>query len=160
MITLVNLKKLRFVTLLFGILVSWTATIKAFINFYNIEGTIFKIKDCLIPNPVVTPCFWGSLAFFLAAIWAYKLKNKESLRKENYFLYFMAGSFVFAWSNFVIELIGVTPKPGSIIAPCPATTSSPFTGACFFGSILFTFSLILTYWAIIVSRNSNRRQTA
>ncbi len=144
-----NIKLARFLVLVAGVGVSWFATITNFVAFYNIEGTIFKIKDCLLPNPVVTPCFWGALAFVFAAIWSYKLYKKENLKHEKYFLYFMVGCVLFAWSNFTIELMGVTPKPGAIVAPCPATTSSPFVSPCFFGSVLFTFGMALTY---IISR--------
>jgi hypothetical protein len=138
-------KKARLVVLVLGIFVSWYAVIKAFISFYNIEGTIFKIKDCLLPNPVTTPCFWGALAFFAATVWAYKMFAMNEAKKEKYFLFFMIGSVLFAWTNFMIELKGVTPKPGSLIAPCPATAANPFLSPCFFGSILFSLSLILTY---------------
>lgn len=135
----------RLVVLLLGVFVSWTTTIQAFINFYNLEGTIFKIKDCVIPNPIVTPCFWGSLAFAGGLVWAYKKYKSEKVTSEKYFFYFMIAANIFAWSNFAIELKGITPEPGALVAPCPTTATSPFLSACFFGSVLFTLSLIATY---------------
>jgi len=138
-----NAYVLRVIVLLGGIAVSWTAVINAFVNFYNIEGTIFKIKDCVIPNPITTPCFWGALAFLGGTYWAYKLYKSKN-KSERYFLYFMIFCILFAWINFVIELRGVTPKPGALIAPCPAAPYGPFLSPCFFGSILFTLSFLLT----------------
>jgi hypothetical protein len=137
------LRKLRIVFLLLGVFVSWFATLSAFREFYGYEGTIFKIRDCVIPNPVTTPCFWGALAFAGGLVWAYKRYGSETKKFEKNFLYFMIFSIIFAWSNFVIELRGVEPKPGSLIAPCQAS-ANPFTSACFFGSILFTLSFLTT----------------
>ena len=148
------LKQIRVAMLLLGVFVSWKTTLDAFFAFYRLEGTLFKVRDCVIPNPVTTPCFWGALAFFIALIWAYKQLGKEDKKTEKYFLYFMIASVIFAWSNFIIELIGVTPPEGSLIAPCPATASSPFLSACFFGSILFSFSLITTY--LIVKKHNKK----
>lgn len=142
-------KKIRVGILILGVLVSWYATLFAFFDFYQNEGTIFKIKDCILPNPVTTPCFWGALAFLVALIMAVKTLKKSSVKFERYFMYFMIACVIFAWGNFVIELRGVEPKPGAIITPCPASGKNPFLSPCFFGSILFTTSLLLSH---IISR--------
>lgn len=147
----IDYRILRVLTIVAGVIVSWYATISAFINFYDFEGTIFKIKDCVLPNPVVTPCFWGSLAFFIALVWAYKLHNKASLRGEKYFFYFMILCVLFAWSNFAVEFKGIEPPSGSIVAPCPANKTNPFLTPCFFGSIIFTISFFVSH---LIVRNS------
>ena len=141
---LIGYKKTRVGALVLGVLVSFYATITAFANFYQYEGTIFKIKDCILPNPVTTPCFWGALAFLAAFILAVKNLKKSSAKFEKYFMYFMVACVLFAWGNFAIELKGVEPTPGALIAPCPASGKNPFLTPCFFGSILFTASLILS----------------
>lgn len=143
-----NAYVLRVILLLAGIAVSWVAVINSFVNFYNVEGTIFKIKDCLIPNPITTPCFWGALAFLGGTMWAYKLHKNSNIKKEKYFFYFITFCILFAWSNFAIELRGVTPKPGAIIAPCPAAPYGPFLSPCFFGSILFTLTFLLNFYVL------------
>lgn len=137
------LRKMRVVFLFLGVLVSWYATISSFIKFYSYEGTIFRIKDCVIPNPVTTPCFWGALAFAGGLVWAYQKFGKETKKFEKNFLYFMIFSIIFAWSNFAIELKGIKPNPGALFTVC-VPTGSPFTSACFFGSILFTLSFLAT----------------
>jgi hypothetical protein len=140
-----TLRTTRFLIMLAGVFVSWSTTVDAFLNFYRIEGTIFKIKDCAVPNPVTTPCFWGALAFFVGLIWAYRLYDASSKKGEKYFLFLMIFSVIFAWSNFAVELKGVEAKPGAVIAPCPAGGKNPFLSPCFFGSILFTLSLVTTW---------------
>lgn len=149
------IERTRLLILSLGVLVSWKETITAFQRFYQFEGTIFKIKDCVLPNPVTTPCFWGALAFAGALFWAYKLYKKQNLKSERYLMYFLIGSVIFAWTNFAIELKGVEPVKGALIAPCPATAPNPFLSACFFGSILFTLALISTY---VISKSPAREQ--
>jgi len=144
-ISLVEYKKIRIVALALGVIVSWYATIGAFAQFYQYEGTLFKIKDCILPNPITTPCFWGALAFFIALVLAVKFFKKSNVKFETYFIYFMIASVLFAWGNFAIELKGIEPVPGAIIAPCPASGKNPFLTPCFFGSVLFTSSLLLSY---------------
>ena len=135
------LKKLRSLTLLAGVFVSWYATISAFIRFNEIEGTIFKFQDCTLPNPVTTPCFWGAIAFLIAFAWSIKLLAKVNEKHEKYLFYLLIASVLFAWVNFAIELKGVEPTPNSPFSPCPVTTTNPFLSPCFFGSILFTISM-------------------
>ncbi len=140
------LRKLRIGFLFSGVLVSWTTTLAAFMNFYRLEGTLFKIKDCIIPNPVTTPCFWGALAFMGALIWSLYLLKNNNEKSDRYLFYFLIGCVIFAWGNFTVELMGITPKPGALIAPCPATGTNPFLSACFFGSVLFTLSLTTNFF--------------
>lgn len=141
-----NLKTLRLFFLLLGVIVSWTATISAFLEFYGNEGTIFKIKNCVIPNPITTPCFWGAIAFFAALLFAIRYLKKENLKFERNFFYLMIFSIIFAWVNFGIELRGIKPRPGALITVCKPA-QNPFLSPCFFGSILFTLSFT-TSWLI------------
>lgn len=127
-----------------GVAVSWITTINSFVNFYRIEGTLFKIKDCAVPNPIVTPCFWGALAFIAGAYWAIKLNKEADAGKEKGFLYFIIFCILFAWSNFLVEVLKIDYKIGGVISPCPVAYSSPWVSACFFGSVLFTLSGLTT----------------
>lgn len=142
------LRKLRIIFLLLGSFVAWYETITKFQEFYNYEGTLLKIKDCIVANPITTPCFWGASAFVLALILAIVYYRKQSKDFEKYFLWFMIFCVLFAWGNFAIELVGIQPKPGAIITVCQANPVSPFLSACFAGSILFTLSLATTYKVI------------
>src|SRR5512135_364315 len=112
---LVLLKKFRLIFLLLGVIVAWSSTLASFIEFYRNEGTIFKIKNCVIANPVTTPCFWGSVAFLIALFLAYKYWRKENKKFERNFFYFMIFSIIFAWTSFTVELTGVKQTPGAIV---------------------------------------------
>jgi hypothetical protein len=146
-----DLKLLRIATTFLGVVVSWYSTITSFINFYQVEGTIFKIIDCAVPNPITTPCFWGAVAFLVVFIWSLKLyvDNKNS----NQILYFLVFCVLFGWSSFYIENWTTILQRNGIVAPCPVG-KSPFLSACFFGSVLFTISLLLTF----VSIRANKRE--
>jgi hypothetical protein len=141
-----RLKKFRLSFLLLGVIVSWMTTLSSFIEFYRNEGTVFKIKDCIIANPITTPCFWGSLAFLGALVLAYNHLRKEDLKFERNFFYFMIFCILFAWSSFTVELTGVKQAPGAFFTVCKPA-ANPFLSACFFGSILFTLSF-MTSWIL------------
>lgn len=142
---LVLLKKFRLIFLLLGVIVAWSSTLASFIEFYRNEGTIFKIKNCVIANPVTTPCFWGSVAFLIALFLAYKYWRKENKKFERNFFYFMIFSIIFAWTSFIVELTGVKQTPGAIVTVC-RPTGNPFLSPCFFGSILFTLSFASSWF--------------
>lgn len=139
-----NLKKLRITFLLLGSIIAWGETLSKFSIFYTNEGTIFKIKDCVTPNPITTPCFWGATAFVIASLLAIVYFRRKSQSFEKYFLIFMGACVLFAWGNFALELKGVQPDPNAIITVCQSNPANPFLSACFFGSILFTLSFVLT----------------
>lgn len=143
--SITSIKKFRIIFLLLGSIIAWYETISKFSEFYSNEATIFKIRDCVIANPVTTPCFWGATAFVIATILAIRYYTRPSKNFEKYFLVFMIACVMFAWGNFAVELVGVTPRPGAIVTVCQANPRSPFLSACFYGSILFTLSLATTY---------------
>jgi hypothetical protein len=144
----INLEKVRVGLLTAGAMIATSSVVAAFYRFYGSEGTIFKIKDCAIPNPITTPCFWGALAFIFATVWAYNSLYKKTNGKK--FLYFLIFCVIFAWSNFYIELEEVSVPKGSLLAPCPATTQNPYTSPCFAGSVLFTLSALTTLFILKV----------
>jgi len=74
-----KLKSLFLIQLLtagFGSIFAYTSVYFDFQRFYLVEGTYTKIKDCVIPNPVTTPCFWGAFGFLATTIWAFFIYKK------------------------------------------------------------------------------------
>lgn len=59
-----------------GTIFAFTSVYFDYQRFYLVEGSYTKIKDCVIPNPVTTPCFWGAFGFLAAAIWAFVIYRK------------------------------------------------------------------------------------
>jgi len=133
-----------------GIIVAWVHIIKQFILFYGYEGTITKVTDCIIPNPVTTPCFYGGFGFILAFIIAIKLWRKDLSKKAlTWFTLYLAAGTIFAWYNAGKDIINFySPKAAGAVIGCSGVAiSNPFTTACFAGASLFLlafiFSLIL-----------------
>lgn len=66
----------QIITSVFGTVFAFTSVYFDFQRFYTVEGSYTKIKNCVIPNPVVTPCFWGAFGFLAATIWAFIIYKK------------------------------------------------------------------------------------
>ncbi|PIR43081.1 hypothetical protein COV24_04595 [candidate division WWE3 bacterium CG10_big_fil_rev_8_21_14_0_10_32_10] len=133
-----------------GILVAFYSVYQDFVRFYGFEGTLFKIKDCIVPNPVITPCFWGAWAFLISLIWSLKnIKIKETekrLKQTKYLLWFLMGGTMFAWTNFSLELIKFINAGGGEIVGCSgALVTNPFLTPCFYGSALFLTAMIVAF---------------
>ncbi|MBI4359460.1 MAG: hypothetical protein HY577_02680 [Candidatus Nealsonbacteria bacterium] len=123
-----------------------------FVRFFQIEGTIFKIKDCLIPNPVTTPCFWGGWAFLTALAWSlFILKmpaDKQKIHQKYLVLLLVAGT-IFGWSNFGLGWLKFMANEGRPTIGCSGVVvANPFSTPCFKGSLFFTASL-LTAWIVL-----------
>lgn len=137
------------ILLVLGVYVSWSTTLNQFIKFYQLEGTVFKVKDCAMPNPITTPCFWGALAFMGSLIWSIKvffLGVKDKVKNIKYMRLFLLGSVIFAWSNFAIEYKQYLASASQKAVTCSGVVDTPFQSACFYGSILFTLSFITIFF--------------
>ncbi len=136
---------LQMAALLSGSVLAWLTTIKEFVRFYQIEGTIFKIKDCAIPNPITTPCFWGATAFLVALIWAvYIYKQKKGRGHQRKLMLFLAASTVFGWANVAYDYYKYFGAKMEPIQTCSGLVKSPLYTACFWGSVLYLLALLLT----------------
>ncbi len=143
--------------LLAGVVVSWTTVVIDFMRFFRAEGTLLKVNDCLFPNPVTTPCFYGAIAFIVAFAWAIWLVGKQDdvrIRSQKFLLVFLSAGTMFAWSNFGILLYNFyTALPGAGVGCSGIPTSNPFMTPCFYGSMLFLLALIIS----IIIRTKERK---
>lgn len=122
----------------------WTIYID-FQRFYQLEGTVFKIKDCFIPNPVTTPCFYGFFAFLLAFVWSIQhfRQQTSSKKRQKHLNIFLVAANLFAWTNFFIIAIPYWQNPGGGVSCSGVTFSNPFETACFIGSVIFFIALLV-----------------
>lgn len=58
------------IILLTGTLWAWGNTLRDLVRFYGFEGTLFKVADCVIPNPFTQPCLYGAIGFLVAFVWS------------------------------------------------------------------------------------------
>lgn len=132
-----KLEKILFVFLIFGVGFSWYTVFSDFLRFHKIYGTIFKIENCLVPNPVTTPCFYGAIVFFVALV-------TLLLRKYQFLNYLLAGGTLFAWSNFLYEAYKFyLPSNIQKIGCSGIVVTNIFNTPCFYGAIIYLGSLLI-----------------
>ena len=134
-----------------GVAFAWYTVSNDFWRFYDIEGTVFRVKDCAFPNPVTTPCFWGAVGFVVALGWAVIIYRKPAIQKkqQKFLMWFLVAGTIFGWSNFSLVLYKFLNNHGQPTIGCSGQlTTNPFTTPCFIGSVLFAIALL----AAIVTR--------
>jgi hypothetical protein len=132
-----NFVKLLFGTLIFGVGFSWYTVINDFIRFERIYGTIFRIENCVVPNPVTTPCFYGAIAFLIAL-------SLLIFKKYIYLKYILFGGTIFAWGNFLFEAYKFyLPTNTTKIGCSGIEVVSIFNTPCFYGALIYLISLII-----------------
>ena len=142
-----NLFRAQALVLLTGTIFAWYTVYQDFSRFYLNEGTVFKINDCIVPNPVTTPCFYGAFAFLAAFIWSlYIIKfvdDKQKLHQQKLF-WLLIASVLFAWGNFSRTLYSFWLSKGAPTIGCSGVLStSPWSTPCFIGSVIFLLAMIM-----------------
>ena len=149
---------IQVVALLVGTVFAWTTAVVDFLRFYQAEGTLFKINDCLYPNPVTTPCFYGAIAFAIAFVWAISLLKKEGeirRKSEKHLSWLLIAGTIFAWTSFGrLAYNFYTALPGQGIGCSGVPTTSPFLTPCFFGATLFLIALIISLVTLVKEAKS------
>ena len=150
---------LQSTVLLAGTVFAWFTVYADFSRFYNLYGNVMRIKNCIVPNPVTTPCFYGAFAFLGAFIWSLYIlkinKNKKVVHEKKLQILLIA-STIFAWSNLALEIYRFYfQSVGSKVSCSGVAADSVFTTACFIGSMIFLGSLIIS---IIINRLNNKNK--
>lgn len=135
--------------LLGGTVFAWFTVFGDFERFYQVEGTLFKVKDCVVPNPVVTPCFYGAIAFLLALTWSIVIIKSINLpalyQRQKYLFWFLIAGTIFAWYNVTkLLIIFYSTAPGPKIGCSGQLLVNPYTTPCFFGASIFLLALIVS----------------
>ncbi|OHA83442.1 MAG: hypothetical protein A2408_02105 [Candidatus Yonathbacteria bacterium RIFOXYC1_FULL_52_10] len=137
----------QLVALLGGTAFAWYSVAVDALRFYRTEGTLFKVSDCVYPNPITTPCFWGAVLFVIVLVFALRArKSADPLKRQRNILMMLLGGTLFAWANFSVSSWSffLAPKgEGTSCSGVPA--DSPFVTACFYGALFFTASLVAGY---------------
>jgi hypothetical protein len=143
-----------------GTVYSWSRVVIQFQTFYQKYGTIFRIKDCTYPNPVVTACFYGAVAFAAALIWSINIyiKKEFDLKLERYLRNFLLFGVFFAASVLAFEFLlyyKIYRPAGPIIACSPGVF--PLKTPCFYGMLTFLAAFLLSYY--IIRHDNTRTET-
>ena len=145
--------------LLLGTLFAWFTVYTDFNRFYNIYHSLTRIQNCIVPNPITTPCFYGAFAFLGAFIWSLyilRTSNEKKIKHQKFLSIFLIGGTIFAWFNLSIEIYNFyAQKVGSKLSCSGVATDNIFTTACFIGSMIFLVSLITAL--TIYRKNKNKK---
>ncbi|MFA4937165.1 MAG: hypothetical protein WC575_02675 [Patescibacteria group bacterium] len=145
-----KLFQLQSVVLLIGTIFAWYTVYVDFARFYAVEGTLFKVQDCIIPNPVTTPCFYGAFAFLIGFIWSlYIIKFLDDKKKiqQKRLVWLLIASTLFAWGNFSYTLYKFWLSHGEPTIGCSGQlVTNPFITPCFIGAAIFLVALIVGWW--------------
>ena len=130
-----KLQKLLTIILAGGSIFSWYTVFNDFSRFQRIYGTIFRIENCSVPNPVMTACFYGAIAFVIALIFSVK-----KMEKPLYLL--LIGGTIFAWSNFGYEVYKFYIATGVKTSCAGVITNNVFSTPCFYGASIYLLALV------------------
>ncbi len=149
--------RLQLAAITAGMLFAWYTVITDFMRFYDFHGTLFKIRDCIIPNPVTTPCFWGALGFVLAFIWAlHRLRKQDqqgSRPRQGFLALYLLGGTIFGWSNVGILIARFIASEGKPTVGCSGQLmTNPLTTPCAYGAELYFVSLVIASLIYLLMR--------
>ena len=152
------LKKLLLVQALLiagGTVFAWSKLIPQFQVFYAEYGTLFKFEGCVIPNPIATPCFWGSVAFVVALLWSLSLLiNEFSARSQWWLRNLLAFGVIFAATVVTFEFLQYYKVIGGPVISCSPGVF-PLKTPCFTGLIFFLLSFVTSIFVVKQSRKTS-----
>ncbi|HEU4913778.1 MAG TPA: hypothetical protein VFT16_00015 [Candidatus Saccharimonadales bacterium] len=147
--------------LLAGTVIGWTTVFGEVERYCDDQGTglggLIRLSgEGNVTNPLLAPCFWGSVAFVIALAWAlYVLfdnqpqKRRKSIRG---LWWLLLGGTVFAFVNNLPVFLDFYTKPKGTVTGCsPDAITSPFLTGCFGGFASFAAALVfvsLALWSI------------
>jgi hypothetical protein len=148
-----SLLKLQLAVLAVGAVFSWFTLVIDYRKFFAAGGRVLEMSGCAVANPLVTPCFYGALAFLVAFVWAVvnlRTAPRALTRRQRGLHWLLVAGTVFAWSNFAYEVYRFS-QPGAAVSAysCPKDEAvvHPLLTPCFYGALIylaaFTVSLFI-----------------
>lgn len=143
--------------LLAGNAVGWTAIASEVDVFCAQQGSgyvsLLTFTGTVTTNPLMTPCFWGSIVFVITFAWTLSLlleKNKSKIHaSQKKLVYLLGGGTVFALLNNVPVFYNFFTKPKSTGLSCSANAiNNPFLTSCFLGLCAFAIAFIFGLLAL------------
>ena len=136
--------------LVVGAAIAWSTSILAMTRFYGSEGTLLRFTNIGVPNPMITPCFWGAVAFLVAlgsAAFLYsRIGHANPVGGYRTLSWFLVACVLFGWGNVGYEWWSLNQsETGSIIGCTAGPMTSIFQSPCVYGSVMFLASLAATY---------------
>ena len=149
--------KVQLTVLVIGTGFSWITLVFDYRRFFASGGHVLNISGCAVTNPIVTPCFYGALAFLAAFVWALAIlrSTPEAVFKRQHGLQLLlAAGTVFAWGNFAYEVyryIQLQPATSAFTCPAGEVAVNPLMTPCFYGALIFLTAFVVS--VLITSTN-------
>ena len=149
-----------------GVVYSWSRVVIQLQTFYARYGTIFKFKDCEMPNPLATACFYGAVAFVAAFIWSLNLYlSKEPAQKsEKHLRNFLLFGVCFAATVLAYEFLLYYKVLIFLQLVVPTVTCSPgvfpLKTPCFVGFNVFLIGFIFASYVVKKSKHLTANPTS
>jgi hypothetical protein len=145
-----QLLRVQVALLALGTAFSWFTLVVDYRRFFAAGGRVFEISGCAVANPLVTPCFYGAMAFLAAFIWALVILRSApdavAPRQRGLHWLLTAGT-VFAWGNFAYEVYRYAqPQPSVSAFSCPKeeAVTHPLMAPCFYGALIYLCALVVS----------------
>jgi hypothetical protein len=145
-----TLLKWQVAVLAVGTAFSWTVLLFNYRAFFASGGRVVELSGCAVTNPVMTPCFYGALAFFIAFIWAIAILRAApdaAPGRERGLQWLLIAGTLFAWGNLGYEtyrFLQPHPAPSAFSCPTGEIAPNPLTTSCFYGAMLFLAALVVS----------------
>lgn len=140
------------IALVWGNFVGWSAIIHDVDFFCRNEGkgleALLSFTGTFTTNPLLAPCFWGSIVFAIALVWTVRLllmKSYDRLRTEfkRLFILLIVGVLFAFVNNIPVFYRFYTTPVGEAIGCSPDKFMvSPFETSCFLGFSAFTLATV------------------
>lgn len=143
---------LQALALAWGNFVGWSTIVHDVRIFCTNEAkgldALLSFNGTVTTNPLLTPCFWGTLSFSFCFIWTIRLlllKDDAKRRAEHKTLFYvLVGSTLFAMINNVplFYRFYTTPKGTATSCSPGKLLTNPFATSCFYGLSAFTLATL------------------
>ncbi len=135
-----------------GTAFSWITLVLDYRRFFAAGGHVLELSGCIVANPVVTPCFYGALAFLAALVWSVlvlragpKVEGRGvDVRSQRRLHWLLLAGTIFAWGNFgYLAWLYLRPVPKVSAFACPPGEApiNPLLAPCFYGALIFSAAL-------------------
>ena len=145
-----SLLKVQVAVLAVGTLFSWFTLVVDYRRFFAAGGRAFELSGCAVANPLVTPCFYGALAFLAAFIWAVAVLRaapQAMPRRQRGLHWLLAAGTVFAWGNFAYDVVRFAQPhatPSAFSCPKDEALVHPLMTPCFYGAMIYLTALLVS----------------
>jgi len=143
------LLRLQVAVLAIGTAFAWFTLVGDYRRFFGAGGHVFEWSGCVVTNPLLTPCFYGALAFLAAFVWALALLRsapEAAAARQRGLNWLLAAGTVFAWSNFAYESFSYSQQRPASAFSCPPSQVAvhPLLAPCFYGALIFLTALAIS----------------